>query len=263
MLGMPRVPRLLLLIVTMSAGLLAAAGPAEATLVPGELRFGPTSADPLVPLFDSASPLETSLGLRELPGGAPTLAWSGGATAVTCKPLPAGEVFATPGLSSNGPVAGQQLYATASDCNIDAVGSQAARVSLYGDPLGSFAMRAEANRRGGRDGILEPQPGRPFRVKLDVDDPAWPKGGCLWSIHSPTDPSAPTRIDVYNPGHGHKIDFENEPLTLVSGDSICQAATNFVFSAEVRLRGYDASATGPNSPWTKPVWLLPRAGGSS
>jgi len=29
------------------------------------------------------------------------------------------------------------------------------------------------------------------------------------------------------------------------------------FNAEVRLRGYDATATG--SPWVKPVWLLPAA----
>jgi hypothetical protein len=61
---------------------------------------------------------------------------------------------------------------------------------------------------------------------------------------------------VYNPGHGHKIDFEDEPLTYVSGNSICMSGP-LSFHAEVRLRGYDATATG--GPWVKPVWLLPAA----
>jgi hypothetical protein len=253
---MTTVGRTFLSIVAACAVSAALAGPAAATLVPGELRFGPTTADPLVPLFDAASPLQTSLGLRELPGGAPKIEFtstSPNPPALSCDPLPADEVYSAAELTTNGPVAGQQLYVTADDCQ-SAFVSGRIELNVYGDPLRSFAMRAEANRTGGRDGVLEPQPGQPFRVKLDFFNPGQtqPYGGCVFSIYSR---GKPTRIDVYNPGHGHKIDFEHEPLTYLSGNSICNSVT-LHFSAEVRLRGYDSQATGPNH-WTKPVWLLP------
>jgi hypothetical protein len=252
---MTRSRRLLLLIATLAAGVVGIAGTAQATLVPGELRFGATSSDPAVPLFDPANPLATSLALRELPGGAPTITFpNGGGTVLTCAPLPADAVHSTLGLTSNGPVAGQELYIRSDNCQSPFVSGRI-ELRVFGDPLGSFAMRAEANS-GRRDGILEPQPGKPFRVTANFFNPGQtePYDGCIWSIYSP---GQPTRIDMYNPGHGHKIDFESEPLRYVSGFNLCNVA-NFELHAELRLRGYDASSTGP-IPWTKPVWILPTA----
>jgi hypothetical protein len=178
---MTTVGRTFLSIVAACAVSAALAGPAAATLVPGELRFGPTTADPLVPLFDAASPLQTSLGLRELPGGAPKIEFtstSPNPPALSCDPLPADEVYSAAELTTNGPVAGQQLYVTADDCQ-SAFVSGRIELNVYRDPLRSFAMRAEANRTGGRDGVLEPQPGQPFRVKLDFFNPGQtqPYGG--------------------------------------------------------------------------------------
>jgi hypothetical protein len=247
---------MLLLIAAALAGLAAAAGPAQAALVPGELRFGPTDADPLVPLLDPPAP-ETRLGVRELPGGAPAIDLDHGGDVLTCDPQPAGQVTSVAGLSSNPPVAGS-VYLKSPSCHSVAVDADRIELTVAGDPFQSFAMRAETNRRGGRDGVLEPQPGRPFRVTLDFfhTGEAEPYDGCVLSIFKP---GSPTRIDVYNPGHGHKIDFDEEPLTYVSGNGVCSTAPLYL-NAEVRLRGYDAAAAG--GPWVKPVWLLPAAAGA-
>jgi hypothetical protein len=252
--------RLLVLLALAGSALVGGVSSAQAVLVPGELRLGPDSSAPAVPLFDPASPTETSLGLRELPGGAPTVEFAGteGSFVLTCQPFPADQILSAPGLESNGPVTGRELYLRSQECDSPYVAAEDIELELYGDPLGAFAMRAETDRpRGGRDGVLEPRPNSPFRLRVDFfenDGDHNRDGGCLYSLFAP---GAPTRIDVYNPGHGHKISFHNEPLRLVSGDSICSAA-NFVFDATVRLRGHDTEATGP-VPWTKPVWLLPAA----
>jgi hypothetical protein len=239
---------------------------AEATLVPAELRLGESPASPLVPLTDSTSSDPTVLKLRVLPGQEPKLELPGNVTLLTCPPYPP-EYASTVLLRSNGPVEGDNFRVQAGGssgvppCHATLEPQFDIAVELEAD--GRFQMRAESPRRSGlRDGVLEPRWEHDgFEIGLRfVDRATGADGGrCVYGF------TPPTRIDVFNPGRGHKIDFERERVELVDHyPDTTPYPQRYCppwgwFSAEVRLRAYTAQPGGAAS-WTSPVWLLPKAG---
>jgi hypothetical protein len=232
---------------------------ARAALVPAELRAGEDQATaPLVPLYKSYDSDRTSLALRRLTDPTLTVAGSGESVS-TCTLRDYYGDFATPHLwRSNGPVVGDDLEIHLEPCSVPFPCACFARVEIHASgEHDSFRMRYETWRRHGtRDGVIEPAPEGPFTVTYwywsrFVDEGT---AACFYEFESPT------RIDVYNKGHGHKVDFERERLTLTGefSDPPVPCWETLELSLEGRLRGWGPKP-GAASDWTVPVWIGPAA----
>ena len=249
-----------LAIVATMVVLLTLTGSAQATLVPAELRAGDDVATAqLAPLFDPAAADETSLAVRPLVG--PTLGVPGSDESVIDCPIRA-QVgnYGKPYLTSNPPVIGENLHLIIEPCRLAFPRfpfNNYGRIEVFGSgPENLFRMRHETFRsRGSRDGVIEPMPDQRFTLQLQYyhSDTDVLQGICSYEFQSPA------RIDVYNKGHGHKIDFEREALTFTGSTKPpphpCIEGTAW-FSLEIRLRAWDPKPGFP-VPWTLPVWLLP------
>jgi hypothetical protein len=226
--------------------------PAQATLVPAELRTGDDlGTAPLVPLFDPAEPLKTSLALREV--SPPRLEYGSGNPLATCPPRPRSENSSRPRLTSNGPVVGEQFIVSANNCSTSILPSTRIEAEIAADAAGSFRMRYETVlKRKFRNGVIESTSGNPFRVVAHFFDRATgaPEGGCVYTL------SSLASIEVYNRGNGHSIVFDREPVNLTSTISpgVCLSGGPYYLSAVVRLRGWDPKPNWPTD-WTLPVWL--------
>ncbi len=242
--GMRKAALLGLVATALAAPSALAAGP----LVPGELRLGAAPDAPLLvshpsPLFrDAETKLLTGLRYEAVSGAT-----------VTCSPTqpPVIRGFGVfPGAPYHGVFDGESQ-----DCT--AVGLPGV-TSPTADWTGFVQARYEQGNHGAeRNGALETIRGtfdRHFRFILFTT-----LGPCEYEFM----PAA--RFDWFNPGEGHKIVLDHEPLTRVrklSGQhyAACPgdddpATVDAWVSQEVRLRAWD-STTGT---YSLPVWLHPQA----
>jgi len=239
--------RKLLLVGLVSSLLAAGSAQAAGPLVPGELRLGPEPDAPL--LVDSGQGYEA---MSKPLTGLRYEAAAGGAT-LTCPAVPPNVVrgFAHfPGAPYHG------LWSTLSDgCTASGLPGL---TTVSASWSGFVVVRHEPGNLGaGRNGVLETIRG-PFNNTFDF---------VIWTNSGPCEykfmPNS--RQDYFNPGHGHKIVLDREPLTrahTISGShyAACPgdddpATVDAWVSQEVRMRAWDAS-TGT---YSLPVWLHPAA----
>jgi hypothetical protein len=236
--------------------LLCLAGPASAELVTAELRAGDDQETaPLAPVYNSVQSDRTRLSLRALT--LPTLEDAGtGESVADCTPTMPRPAYDRPFLRSSRSVAGEDFSIFIEPCRPPFQSANFVRLEILGSgDKGAFRMRYETSRsRGSRDGVIEPPRGGKFTLVYwywstfeDVGVAA-----CLYDFASPT------RIDVYNKGHGHKVDFEHERLTLTGtvGTPARPCVDELELSLEGRLRAWGPKPGWP-SDWTLPVWLGP------